>query len=137
MKYPTRRNGLIVPPAELGFAVPTIEQIGTRGLVNIHHGYFPRFRFDYVRYVGVFRNLVDNTFQMIQTEHNQGQRTLHTQFRDGVPKPSEALMVEIVEDHLFMNGSITCVRENHTSSTYVIEQPEWRHIKKGYKSGKH
>lgn len=134
MRYPTRRNGLIVPPAEIGFTVPTVEQLQTRGLTSIHHGYYPAPRFDSERYASVFRNLIDNTYPMLNVEHNQGKPTLHSRYREGVKRPSDSLMIEVVDDYLMMNGVIVCVKEHRTCSTYQIQPEEWRHIKKGYRN---
>ena len=131
--YPVRKGGLIVPPGELGFSIPTPEQLGTRGLCSIHHGYYPVNRFNQTRYGSVFRNLITNTYPMLNTEHNQGQGTLHTRYREGVFKPNDGVMIEVVDEYLAENGVIRCRRENHTREVYEIQPKDWQHTRLAYK----
>jgi len=133
MRYPTRRSGLIVPPAELGFTVPTPEQIETRRLCTIHHGHYPRKNYEQTRYASVFRNLITNVFPMLGVEHNLGQENLHSRY-DAPKRPHDSLMIEVLDDYLVMNGVIECIREKQTRQTYQIMPEEWRHIKRGYRS---
>lgn len=131
--YPVRRGGLIVPPQELGYTVPTPEQIGTRGLTSVHHGYYPRPRFDQTRYASVFRNILPNVFDMIGTEHNLGQDTVHSRYRDGVYKPNDGVMIDFVDEYLDANGVIHCIRENHTREVYEIQRKDWLNTRQAYK----
>jgi hypothetical protein len=132
MLYPTRRNGLIVPPAELGYTVPTPEQLATRRLCTMHHGNFPRRDYQYARYASVFRNLVPNVFPMIAVEHNLGADNLHGQY-SAPKKPHDSLMIEVLDDYLAEHGVIECIREKQTRQTYFIEFEEFQIIKRGYR----
>ncbi len=128
MKYPTR-GGLIIPPVELGFHAPTPEEYNTRRLTTNHHAYFERHRYD-IRHRAVFRNLVTNVYPLLAVEHV----SLHEQF-DAPKRPHDSLMIEVLDDYLVMNGVIECIREKQTRQTYQIQPEEWRHIKRGYRSG--
>lgn len=132
MRYPTNRLGLVVLPSELGFAVPTPEQLAVRRLTTIHHGFWERARYNDVRFRSVFRNLVTNTFPLLADEHLQ----LHEDY-DAPKRPKDSLMVEVVDDYLTMNGVIHCIREKHTRSCFEIQPADWINIKKGYQSRGH
>lgn len=133
MKYPTRRSGLAVPPCELGFAVPSPEQLETRGLTSVHHFHFPRTRF--TDPIGsVFRSLETNTTRMLAIEHNIGARSLHAIYREGVSRPSTGVMIDTVDEYLERHGFIVCVKENQTRVHYKITEKEWRHKVKTYRS---
>ncbi len=127
MRYPTR-NGLIVPPQEIGFSVPSPEAMEKRGAVTSHHGYYERARYIDVRFRCVFRNLITNVYPMLAEEHVQ----LHERY-DAPKRPKDDLMIEVVDDYLTMNGIIECIREKHTRQTYQILPEEWRHIRRGYR----
>lgn len=131
--YPVQKGGLIVPPQELGFSIPTPEQMGVRGECSIHHGYYPVNRFNQTRYGSVFRNLIVNTFPMLNVEHNDGQRTLHTRYREGVYKPNDGVMIDVVDEYLAMNGVVHCIRENHTREIYEIQRKDWLNTRQAYK----
>ncbi len=127
MRYPTR-GGLILPPSEIGFSVPSPEAIERRGAVTTHHGYFERARYIDVRFRCIFRNLITNVYPMLADEHTE----LHCNY-DAPRRPKDSLMIEVLDDYLTMNGVITCVREKHTRQPYDIQPEEWRHIKRGYR----
>lgn len=127
MKYPVRQR-LIISPYELGYQQP--EDVGRRRHVNIHHGYFDRHRYD-LRHRSVFRNLITNVYPMLVEEHNAGRDSLHHVY-DAPPVPPDALMIDVVEEYLALNGVIECVKEKQTRQTYRIQPEEWQHIKKGY-----
>ena len=130
MRWPTRRDGLIVPPSELGFVAPTVEQLATRRQATIHHGYWERARYNDVRFRSIFRNLVTNTFPLLADQHLQ----LHEDF-DAPKRPRDDMMVEVIDDYLIMNGVIHCIKEKHTRSCYQIQPEDWLNIKRGYRSG--
>ena len=131
MRYPTKgRTGIIVPPCELGFSVPTVEQLSTRGAVTIHHGYYERARYNDVRFRSVFRNLITNTFPLLSHEHT----VLPHEFQ-APRRPRDDMMVEVIEDYLTCNGVIHCIKEKHTRSCFEIQPEEWNAIKRGYRSG--
>lgn len=130
MRYPTR-NRLIISPYELGYHQPTPVELGTKRLVTRHHGYFNHARYNDVRFHSVFRSLVDHVFPMLGEEHNLGHNSLHGTY-DAPQRPPDALMIEVLDDYLALNGIIECVREKQTCSTYKIQPEEWAHIKKGY-----
>jgi len=129
MRWPTRRSGLIVPPSELGFTTPTPEQVHTRRICTVHHGYWEHARYNDVRFRSVFRNLVDNTFLLMADEH----LNLHEEY-DAPKRPKDSVMIEVVDDYLSMNGVIHCIKEKHTRGVYQIQPDEWHHIKKGYQT---
>lgn len=129
MRYPTRRSGLVIPPQELGFITPTVEQLSTRGVTNIHHHYYERARYHGVRFHSVFRNLITNTSPMLNLEHAR----LHREF-DAPRRPRDDVMIEVVEDYLTMNGVIHCIKEKHTRSCFEIQADQWQAIKRGYRS---
>jgi hypothetical protein len=73
---------------------------------------------------------------MLAVEHNAGNNNLHDRF-DAPKRPHDALMIEVLDDYLTMNGVIECIREKQTRQTYRIEFDEFQAIKKGYRNGKH
>jgi hypothetical protein len=129
VRYPTR-NGLIIPPSELGFSVPSPEALERRGAVTTHHGYYERARYIDVRFRCVFRNLVSNTYNLLAEEHT----ALHEDF-DAPKRPKDVLMIDVLDDYMALHGVIECIREKKTRTTYQIQPEEWRHIKRGYSSG--
>lgn len=126
MKYPTR-NKLVIPPQEIGIPLATPEQQAVRRLTTQHHLYYKRARYEDVRFRSVFRNLVTNVVPLLAHDHV----VLHQEFSDPYMPPDD-LMIDVIEEHLCVNGFIECVREKRTRSTYQIQPEEWRHIKKGY-----
>ena len=125
--YPTR-NGLIISPYELGYAVPTLEQLNTRKVVNIHHGYFNRMRYHDERYKSVFRNLISNVYPLLFNDH----QCLHEDYDQPKP-PKPQAMIDVVEEYLSIHGIVECIREKQTRQTYVIQPEEWFNIRDGYK----
>lgn len=128
MRYPTR-SGLIVSPYELGCSVPTPEQLSTRRAVTIHHGYWERDRYTGLRHRAVFRSLVTNTFPLLALQHVE----LHEDF-DAPRRPKDALMIDVLDEFISINGVIECIREKQTRSTYLIQPDDWAGIKRGYRS---
>lgn len=126
MRYPTRGKK-IISPYELGYHAPTFEEQTVKRLVTQHHGYFEKARYHDVRFRSVFRNLVTNVYPLLASDHTD----LHIEY-DAPIMPPDSLMIEVIEEHLSLNGFIECVREKKTKSTYRVEQPEWEHIKRGY-----
>ena len=128
MKYPTR-GGILVPPVELGFHDPTPEEIATRRLTTVHHGWWERYKYD-TRHRVVFRNLIDHAFDLLAVEHP----LLHELY-DAPKRPHDALMIEVLENYLMTHGVIRCIKEKRTKEVYEIQPEEFEHIKKGYKNG--
>lgn len=129
MRWPTR-NGLIIPPHEIGFHVPTTEELNTRRAVTIHHGYWERERYLGLRHRTVFRNLITNVYPLLANEHTR----LHEDF-DAPRRPKDSLMIEVLDDFISLHGVIECIREKQTRSTYLIQPEDWAGIKRGYRSG--
>lgn len=123
MRYPTR-NGLIIPPYELGFSQPTVEQLNTRRRTTRHHGYWQRADYRSERIHSVFRNLVTNVYDLLTEQHED----LHHDF-DAPIKPKETLMIDVVEEYLSLHGTIDCIREKRTHEVYHISPNEWAHIR--------
>lgn len=127
MRYPTR-NGIIVPPYELGCTIPTPEHRSIRNNVNVHHGFWERKDYQGVQFRSIFRNLIDHTFPMLVVEHNE----LHEDF-DPPKRPEDSRMIEILDDYIAVNGVITVIRESCTRDTQDISIDRWRSIKGSYK----
>lgn len=122
--YPIRK-GLIVPPYELGYTKPTPEQQAKRGATTNHHGYYPGRAFRDVPHRRIFRNLVSNVYPMIGVEHNIGADNLHNRFAPP-PMPKDVQMIDVVEEYLYANGVIDCVRENKTHELIEISYDQWQ-----------
>lgn len=129
MRWPTR-SGLIIAPAELGFTVPTPEQLATRRATTVHHGWWERERYLGLRHRTVFRNLVDHAFPLLAPEHVR----LHEDF-DAPRRPKDVLMIDVLDDYMALHGVIECIREKQTRSTYLIQPEDWAGIRRGYRSG--
>jgi hypothetical protein len=130
MGFPTR-NGLAISPYELGFTVPTPEQLETRRAVTIHHGQWERDRYTGPRHRTVFRNLITNTYPMLAPEHI----ILHEDY-DAPVRPKDSVMIDVLDEYIALHGFIECIREKQTRSTYIIMPEAYEGIKRGYKSGK-
>lgn len=125
MKYPRMANGLIVPPYELGFTIPSAEQLHTRRRTTNHHGYF--YHADYSRRLhSVFRNLVSNVYPLLEEEHTR----LHRDF-DAPIKPKDTVMIDVIDEYLSLHGVIDCVKEKRTRETYQLTAMEWERVVHG------
>ncbi len=122
-RYPVR-DGLAVPIEEIGFETVSHQ----RKVTNNHHLYFDRAWYMEKRYRQVFRGLLPHVQTMNIEEHN----VLHDRY-SGPPMPRDALMIEVVDEYLFMNGVIDVVRESKTCETYQIEPSQWQSIKGLYR----
>lgn len=131
MGAPTR-NGLVIPPYELGYTVPTDAQINQRGVVTNHHGYYPRRLYICSQIDRIFRNLTPNVYPMLGTEHNIGRDNYHSRF-EPPKKPKDTLMIDVIEEHLATHGTIECVRENKTNEVYEIPLESWEMVKGLYR----
>ena len=120
MLYPTR-NGLIIPPPELGFEVVTPQ----RRVTSNHHGYFPRHYYDETAVRHVFRNLVDNVYPMMIPDHDE----LHHQFAAPRP-PKDVVMYEIIDEAISLHGAVEVVRESKTAATYLVDSERWERIRR-------
>ena len=129
MRWPVK-NGLAVPPYELGFEIPTLEQLEIRRAVTIHHGYWERDRYTGLRHRAVFRNLITNVYPLLAPEHTR----LHEDF-DAPRRPKEIVMIDVLDEFIAIHGVIECVREKQTRSTYQIQPEDWVGIKRGYRNG--
>lgn len=121
-RYPVS-EGLVIPPYELGYTVPTELDMERRKVVTIHHAYWARHDYD-ERYEGVFRNLVTNTYPLIQVEHIE----LHEDY-DPPRKPKRVQMIDVVEEYLAEHGVIHCIKEKHTRQIYEIQPEDWERIR--------
>jgi hypothetical protein len=126
MRYPTR-GGLIIPPYELGYTVPTPADLQARRRTNIHHGYWPWNRYQ-GRIEQVFASLITNTYPMLSVEHNQGVDNLHADYGPP-PQPSLSQMVEVLDEYISTNGVIECIRHKKTKEHYQLQPEEWNHIR--------
>jgi len=124
MRYPTR-NGLVIPPLELGFSL--VEP--RRGVTTNHHSYWEREAYRTTRWRSVFRNLVTNVTPLPVIEHV----SLHEKYTPPV-MPKDTLMIDVIEEQLAQDGVINCVFEQKTNRTYQIEPEAWVQIKGLYRS---
>lgn len=122
MRYPTDRRGLIIPPYQLGFTIPTEEQLQTRRVTTRHHGYWQRRNYG-TQIESIFRNLVTNAFDLLREQHED----LHHDY-DAPIKPKDVVMIDVLEEHLSTYGVIECIREKSTHSTYQVTQEQWERI---------
>jgi len=104
MRYPTR-NGLVIPPLELGFSL--VEP--RRGVTTNHHGYWEREAYRTTRWRSVFRNLVTNVTPLPVIEHV----SLHEKYTPPV-MPKDTLMIDVNEGQIAKKGVIKCVFEQKT-----------------------
>ena len=125
MKYPIR-NGLVVSPYELGYSIPTQEQLDKRKVTTNHHGWYERNRYP-DRLHKVFRNLITNVFPMIADQHMD----LHDIYTPP-ERPPIGLMIDVIEEQLAETGLIRCVYEQKTRMTHDISIEQWKHIRGGH-----
>lgn len=119
MRYPTR-NGLVVPITEIGFDEVPHERRRTTN----HHLYFCREWYTDTRYKQVFRGLLSHLVTMPIEQHQE----LHKIFEP--PKiPKDSLMIEVVDEYLFIHGQIDVVREKRTNETYQVTAEQWQNIR--------
>ena len=119
MRYPVNRQGLALSVQELGFEVVKHE----RRLTNRHH-----LQFEKNMYTSplqrVFRGLCNRVVDMRIIDHN----ALHERY--SAPKmPSGIVMIDTIEEYLYLNDVIDVVRECKTSETYQIGYDAWQQIK--------
>ncbi len=122
-RYPVR-DGVALPIEEIGYEIVSPE----RRVTNNHHLYFDRAWYMDKRYRQVFRGLLPNVQTMNITDHNE----LHDRF-SGPPMPRDSLMIDVVDEYLFMNGVIDVVRESKTCETYQVMPEQWQSIKGSYR----
>jgi hypothetical protein len=129
VRYPTR-DGLILPPYELGFTIPDSQAYARRNTQN-HHGYFPRRAYD-ENWRRVFRNLLVNVYPMLSYEHN-GIDSLHDSYAP--PRmPKDSLMIDVIEEELATHSVIALVHEKRTNESYHLDLEKWEHIRRSYES---
>lgn len=121
MKYPTR-NGLIIPPYELGFTCP---EVYTKGKTNNHHGYYYKEAYVHSSISEIFANLVQNVYIMDMREHVK----LHNTY-DPPVKPKEELMIDVIEEVLAVTGVIQHVSYTNTHKIHEVTTDRWNIIKK-------
>lgn len=127
MRYPTHRNGLIIPPYEIGYGIPTEADRRIRRRTNIHHAYWPWSALRDEPIKRVFGSLITNTYPMFSEEHNMGQDNLHADY--SAPRlPDLGVMVEVVDEYLDLHGVIDCISHKKTSEIYQVTRPEWQHL---------
>lgn len=142
MKYPSTPEGLAVSPYELGFVIPTEEDYQIQGGVEMHHLYHYRSWYNpesdgYGAWRQVFRNLLINLEPMLTQEHNGGfAGSLHDKYRP--PRmPTDAKMIEVVEQELAENGLIRLYNHRRTLPPRIMPASQWVIVKRRYKGGKH
>ncbi len=123
-RYPTHRNGLAVNAYEIGYRQPSPAELCVRGLVNIHHTYWPHSVYNETFISRTFKNAAANTIPMYATEHNKGRDTLHTRFKP--PRiPSLGIMVDFLEEQLDIHGYIDCIDQKKTSEHYLVTKAQF------------
>ena len=133
MRYPTSKSGLIISPYELGYTIPTVNDLDTKKRVTNHHGYYEKAWYQEKRYRQVFRSLIQHVYPMLAIEHNSGRGTLHEKYTAPV-MPSDRIIIDVVDEYLALNGVITCVKESKTHEQYNIQRQNWDNIKQTYRS---
>jgi len=126
MRTPTR-DGLVIPPYEIGYTLPTEAQLNSRGTVNVHHGYF--YARDYENgetWQHVFRNITQNMFPMLVSEHND----FHDRF-DPPIKPRKQTMIDFCDMILEQEGQLVVARRKDIKNPQVILSDQWERIKNG------
>ena len=118
MRYPTR-NGLVVPPQELGLRVVEHE----RRVTSNHHLYWPR-----RNYQGpvshLFRALAPHIVPLLIPEHSQ----IHRDYSAPI-MPKEGLMVDVIDEYLSLNGVINAVYDRKTMEHYQITANQWARLR--------
>ena len=127
MKYPTR-NGLAVPTQELGFSIPSEQNLRYRNTTN-HHMYWTRQQYGKSAIRHTFRNLVEHVTPLIKQEH-QG---LHDKYSPP-PMPHVGLMIDVLDEYMALNGVIDLVREKATNETREMSAAQWDLTRLSYKS---
>ena len=127
MRYPTR-NGLIIPPYELGFITPEENDFKYRRVTN-HHHYWTRRQYEKTAVRHTFRNLVDNVSPLVVEQH----RGLHDKYSPP-PIPHEGLMIDVLDEYLALNGVINLVREKATNEVREMSAEHWDLTRLSYKS---
>lgn len=119
-RYPST-DGLARPVTELGFEVVEFERRKT----NNHHLYFYK-AFYNKPHERFFRGLIPHVQTMWIPEHNE----LHERFSPPI-MPSEALMIQVLDEYIALNGVLDVVRESNTSQTYQVSQEQYERIRDG------
>jgi len=118
MRYPTR-NGLVVPPQELGLRVVEHQ----RRVTSNHHLYWPR-----GNYQGpvshLFRALVTNVVPMIIQDHE----LLHHEY-SAPQMPKEGLMIDVIDEYVALNGAVHAVYDRKTMEQYQITANQWARLR--------
>lgn len=118
MRYPSR-NGLALPPEELGLRVVEAQ----RRVTSNHHLYWPG-----RNYQGpvshLFRALVPHVVPLLIQEHEE----LHHEYSPPV-MPKEGLMVDVIDEYVAMNGVINAVYDRRTMEHYQITAEQWARIR--------
>lgn len=136
-KYPSQ-DGLAINPYELGFAVPTPEQLATPLRVEYHHIYHYGRWYDpesdgYGAWRQVFRNLVPNVVPMLREQHNAGiPGSVHNRYKPPV-MPKDAVMIDFCEEQLAMHGVLELHSSRRLVPHRIIDPSQWQSKIKRYK----
>ena len=126
--FPQHKNGLVVPVYELGYTQPTEAQIAIRGLVNVHHNYWPHSVFSQHPITRMFKNAYANTSEMLGYEHNVGQETLHTKYKRPKIPPLDT-MIDFLDEQVALYGFIDSVKQNKTREHYQVTTDQWELVR--------
>lgn len=129
-RAPTR-NGLAISPYELGYTVPTDEQIKMRGAISMHHLFFDKDWYMGIKYRRYFRGLLPHVEPLLVPEHVN----FHNRYSAPV-MPSDSFMIGTLEDYMQQHGQLDVVFEKHTRDSYVVEPAQWQQAKQQYKGAR-
>lgn len=125
------RNGQIISPYELGYTIPSAEQIERRGAVNMHHLFFDKDWYMGVKYRQFFRGLLPHVVPMLVDEHV----AYHNRYSAPV-MPSDSHMIGVLDDYMQQHGQLDVVYEKHTRQSYIVEPAQWVIAKQQYKGAR-
>lgn len=123
-RYPVNKQGIAISPYELGYNIPSLEDIKDRETNNHHHHFHS---WQYQDQLGfIFRNLVDNLSPLYFSEHNH----LHRHY-EAPKRPRQAVMIEAIEERLAVFGTVEVVLKKCTNHTRLIAPEQWARMKNG------
>jgi len=128
VRYPVDSSGLAIHPYELGFSIPTQENLRYRNTSN-HHHFWTRQQYGRSAIHHTFRNLVDHVSPLVRQEH----QSLHDKYSPP-QMPHVGLMIDVLDEYMALNGVINLVREKATNEVREMSAEHWDLTRLSYKS---
>jgi len=120
-RWPTTKNGLAIPPVELGYE--TIERV--RGRTTNHHTYWTGSWYRQEHHTQLFRGLITHVNTLNRQEHAE----LHDRYSP--PKhPKVDAMIDVLDGYIEQHGQLDIVRERKTNELYRVSPASWENIRK-------